>query len=305
MKKGQTEIPIEKFEAFVDSVKSFRPEISLGSTEPLLYKDIIRAVDYVKKSGLVCSLGTNGFLLPKFAEELVRVGLDELQVSIDGPPEVHNSIRGVPGAFERLEVGIRLIHKYKKQSGKTHPKLFVNTTISEFNFDVLKETTDLILHKLKADNVTISHLNFVTQQMSKTHNNKYPKYFSTESCLSSLNLKNINLDVLFSQLNKIKNHNNSAIQVIPDLSKEDIYIFYREPEKVIAGHDRCLIPWFAGQITSNGDAIVLTRCFHYVFGNIYSTPFNKIWNGVKARRLRKDLLDKRCLPVCTRCCGVF
>jgi MoaA/NifB/PqqE/SkfB family radical SAM enzyme len=306
MKKGNNEIPIAKFKKFIDSVKRFGPEISIGSTEPLLYRDILSAVGYVKECGLKCSVGTNGFLLPRFAESLVRLGLDELQVSIDGPEEIHDKIRGVPHAYKNAVDGIVAVNRYKKKLGKDLPKICINTTISEFNFDSLKKTADLALNGFGADNITVTHLNFVSKDMARRQNKGWPNYYVTESCLSVLDLEKIDLDVLFSQLEKIKkDFSYGHVQVIPDMSREELDIYYFKHSQPIAGHDRCFVPWLNSQISSNGDVIVLTRCFHYVLGNIYKSSFNKIWNGKRARDLRKDLLKSKCFPACTRCCGIY
>ena len=48
----------------------------------------------VKRRGLTCTVITNGGRLEALARELVELGIDSIAVSIDGPPEVHDRIRG-------------------------------------------------------------------------------------------------------------------------------------------------------------------------------------------------------------------
>src|SRR5262249_11646803 len=54
------------------------------------------------------TLLSTGFLLARFASEVVA-NCDEVTVSLDGSGTVHNRIRNVPRAFERLAEGVRAL----------------------------------------------------------------------------------------------------------------------------------------------------------------------------------------------------
>ena len=66
--------------------------LSITGGEPLLRDDIGEIIRHVKRRGLVCKLNTNGKLLEQKLD-LLRP-LDLLQISIDGPPAVHEILRG-------------------------------------------------------------------------------------------------------------------------------------------------------------------------------------------------------------------
>jgi MoaA/NifB/PqqE/SkfB family radical SAM enzyme len=72
-----------------------------GFGEPLAHPRLPEMVARAKAQGLVVELVTNGTLLdPDMALALVRAGLDQLWVSIDGvTPETYNDVRG-----ERLQI---------------------------------------------------------------------------------------------------------------------------------------------------------------------------------------------------------
>ena len=93
---------IGKFQKLISEVKSFKPEIAITSTEPLIYPHIIKAIKIIKGAGLKSILTTNGFLLPEFSKQLCNARLDVLQVSVDGPSKIHNYIRGLPNMFEKI-----------------------------------------------------------------------------------------------------------------------------------------------------------------------------------------------------------
>ena len=67
--------------------------------EPFLYPDLLPLITYMKSKGFVVSVVTNGTKVAKLAKELVEVGLDVLLVSVDGPRDTHDNIRGYKGAF--------------------------------------------------------------------------------------------------------------------------------------------------------------------------------------------------------------
>ena len=82
--------------------------ISFTGGEPLVRSDIGEIIRYVKDSGLVCKLNTNGMLVESHLEDLRR--LDLLQISIDGPPAVQDHLRG-EGTAEKAARAIELARK--------------------------------------------------------------------------------------------------------------------------------------------------------------------------------------------------
>lgn len=66
--------------------------ISFTGGEPLVRDDIGEIIRHVKSHGVGCKLNSNGMLVPKKIEELRP--LDLLQISIDGPPDVQDGLRG-------------------------------------------------------------------------------------------------------------------------------------------------------------------------------------------------------------------
>ncbi|MBZ0165412.1 MAG: radical SAM protein, partial [Candidatus Omnitrophica bacterium] len=80
--------------------------------EPLVYKDIYRAIKCVKKNHAIAGMSTNGFLLSeKVVGRLKEAGLDVIQVDLGGglnPKEI-DEIRGLTGCLDRALEGIRLL----------------------------------------------------------------------------------------------------------------------------------------------------------------------------------------------------
>ncbi len=81
--------------------------------EPLLHEEIEEAIGLASERGMVTHLNTNGTLLTEErALRLCTLGLDSINISIDGACEgLHDDIRG-PGSFQRALAGAdALIHQ--------------------------------------------------------------------------------------------------------------------------------------------------------------------------------------------------
>lgn len=77
--------------------------VTFGGGEPLLRQDLGTIVQYARKRGYRIYLSTNGILLPQRLTELK--GVRNVNLSLDGPEEVHDQIRG-KGAFSKTLAAI-------------------------------------------------------------------------------------------------------------------------------------------------------------------------------------------------------
>ncbi|MEJ2241594.1 MAG: radical SAM protein [Candidatus Bathyarchaeota archaeon] len=106
------------------------PFFDLSGGEPLLRKDLATLAKRATDHGCLVSMNTNGTLLnEKRIKELTNV-LDMVVVSLDGPKEVHDKIRGVSGTFDRAINAIKLL----KENGM---KVGVNSVVTPWNIDFL------------------------------------------------------------------------------------------------------------------------------------------------------------------------
>lgn len=123
-----------------ESVKAGIKLIRFTGGEPLLHPDIGWIIKKIKDKGIKTSLISNGFLLPKKYQQLLDMGLDQLILSLDGSTsEIHDKLRNLPGVFENLTEGIKLI---RSQKGKL--LIRINTVVSPFNIKDLKNIWKLI-----------------------------------------------------------------------------------------------------------------------------------------------------------------
>ncbi len=96
-------------------------DIALGGGEPFLHPDLPKIIREIQKTypGALKTISTNGILTDKICD-FVKNSLDKnikLNISIDGPKDIHDKIRGIKGGFDaalKTILKIRSISLYQK-----------------------------------------------------------------------------------------------------------------------------------------------------------------------------------------------
>ena len=162
------EVPVEVYKKVIDEVAPKKVHVYITGGEPFLYEPLVPLVNYMKQKGLTVQVVTNGVGLEKNAETIVDNGWDMICVSFDGPREVHDKCRGVPGALDTARKGILAIQKLKIQKKKTKPGIFIITTISKNNESTLLDTVKAA-EKLSPDGMTIYYSWFTKEWIGQKH----------------------------------------------------------------------------------------------------------------------------------------
>ena len=74
----------------------------LDGGDPLTHRHIDEIVDWLTQRGVTVSLNSNGILVPKKLDTIRK--LSQLKISLDGPPDSHDAMRGT-GSFEKALAG--------------------------------------------------------------------------------------------------------------------------------------------------------------------------------------------------------
>lgn len=133
------ELDTEEGRALIDEIAAAGFKILiLSGGEPLLRGDIFELTSYAAQRGLRPVFGTSGTTIDEaVARRLKEAGAQCIGISLDSPrPEVHDALRGVPGAWERAVAGM-------KHCAAVGLPFQVNTTVWEHNFSDFEEITDL------------------------------------------------------------------------------------------------------------------------------------------------------------------
>lgn len=131
-------LTLESFAKLVDQVRGKVRVFGIGgSGEPLLHRDIARMIAYAKSRGVLTRLTTNAQLLTaELSAQLLKAGLDQLRISIDGATaETYEAIRqGASFArlMENLEA-LRLAREAAKSASGT--RVVIHTVLQRANLD--------------------------------------------------------------------------------------------------------------------------------------------------------------------------
>ena len=93
----------------IDDLASYgAPVILFSGGEPLMRPDLAELAAYAVSKGVRAVISTNGTLItPAKANELKKIGLSYVGVSLDGMEPVNDRFRGKKGAFKDAMAGIR------------------------------------------------------------------------------------------------------------------------------------------------------------------------------------------------------
>jgi MoaA/NifB/PqqE/SkfB family radical SAM enzyme len=280
------------FRKFMDEIPG-RPVVSFTGGEPLLHPDVVDLIAYAKQKGRFCTLVTNGWHLAEKAHELCESGLDLLCVSVDGPRETHNSIRGKK-SFERLDFGLETILKKSNR-----PVVFISVTISDLNFDKLPLTYELA-KGWGVDGLNFNHLWMQTDEMVQELNSRF-SLFPGDHIAWEVNNDNIDVNYLYDSLAIIRDASWGGKMVViesPYLNRQEITDWYRSPQKPVRYNTvRC--GWIRMKLWADGK---VKPCRDYEVGDITETHAEAIWNGNEYQEFRRLLAEEGMLPICTRCC---
>jgi radical SAM protein with 4Fe4S-binding SPASM domain len=303
------EVPVEVYKKVIDEVAPKKVHVYITGGEPFLYEQLVPLVNYMKEKGLTVQIVTNGVGLEKNAETIVDNGWDMICVSFDGPKEVHDKCRGVPGALETATKGIMAIQKLKKEKNTKKPGIYVITTISKNNESTLFETVQEA-EKLGVDGMTVYYSWFTKEWIGEKHTKiAEEKLGITPFAWKGYvrDTSNLDIDKIAQQVQKIKAQKfRTPVLFVPDLKPEATRTYYTEPENFF-GYKKCVSPWFQLDVMPNGDTVTCRDFPDFVTGNIMESSITEIYNNEKHRKFRQALrsCDNGVFPICSRCCGLM
>ena len=159
-------MPIELIKKIFDETAKHFPKTKIGYafTEPLIYPHLIESLHYAKEKILYTSITTNALTLKQKAKDLCDAGLNDIFISLDGPEEIHNEIRGNKNSFQKAIEGIEELLKQKNV-----PDISIFCVITEWNIGHLKEFVDYFI-KFPIKQLGFMHTNFTPDFIVQNHN---------------------------------------------------------------------------------------------------------------------------------------
>lgn len=286
-------------------LKPFRPTITFFGGEPLLRSDIAALVARAKQGGMRCNIITNGTALPARAHELVASGLDELIVSVDGPEEVHDGIRGAKGSFGKLMAGAERLRMEKARGRRRGPILHVSSTITEENWRHL-DATIAAAEAMGAGMITFHHSIFLGPDVYEFHRQIFEPLFHERSedwaGFVRSAAPRVGVDPLLESIRRLRGRNGgTAVAFYPNFSETEVRRYYAGAwfNPLAFGH-RCSSPWLQCYVFPDG-SVRPCESMNLSVGDIHRESFPEIWNGDRFLAFRNDLRERGEYPACNKC----
>ena len=264
-------------------------QVLMSGGEALLHPNFFRFCEILRNQSIKVSLLSTGLTLKKYAAQLVD-NVHEVIVSLDGDESTHDTIRNIPGAFNKLKEGVKAI-----KSLRPGFKVTGRTVIHRLNFQKWPAIIDA------AKEMGLDQISFLPADVSS-------HAFNREVLWSDAKQHEIlpTKDEVF-QLQDIIDYLTVTYQ--KDFEKKfiaeseekirKIYNYYRAfyglgefPYK------KCNAPWVSAVVEADGT--VRPCFFHPAFGNIHENSLDKILNSEEAIEFRRNL-DIDTNDICKKC----
>jgi Fe-coproporphyrin III synthase len=248
----------------------------------------------LRDEGIRVTLLTAGLLLDAQAEAIAAT-VDDVIVSLDGPPALHNRIRRVPKAFERLAAGVRELRRLR-------PDLPIRArcTVQKLNHCSLSDTA------VSAREIGLNSISFLAADVSSSAFNR-PSNSSTEHH-EQIVLNAVEVEELEQEIERlIQGHAadiaSGFIAESPAKLGRIVQHFRACLGQLEPVAPRCNAPWVSAVIEAGGD--VRPCFFHRPLGNTRDGALHEILNSPQALQFRRNL-DMASDPICQRCvCSLF
>lgn len=263
--------------------------VTMSGGEAFMNPNLFRLCDMLREAGMRVTILSTGLLLKRYAQQVIT-HTDEVIVSLDGSEDVHNTIRGIPKAYQKLCEGVQAI----KEIQPTFP-ISARCVIQQANFTDWPNIIDA------AHNIGLDQISFLTADVSTEAFNRPNGWDGDRSVDVQLKANQLPqfkaiIDALITDY--AADFDNGFIAE----SREKIERFY---DYYAAFHDqakfppvRCNAPWVSTVIEADGT--VRPCFFHDAIGNIREAPLEDLINSPEAIAFRQSLnMDTD--DICRKC----
>lgn len=251
------------------------PHIMLWGGEPLVCPFFDELTLYLKSLGFTLGMVTNGVLLDRHID-VCSSSFKRIYISVDGPKEIHDSIRG-NGVFDRVSRNIKMLSKSN-----------VLITVMSVLSPKLVENPDgfpEIIESLGADELYLQ--NYI--RLSKDEAKEYKKWMKDEFSVDATEIDSWVTSLPDNYEEKLK----SAVDKINKKSYNiSVKYLSHNTEKI------CFSPKKHIHISWNGNVLYCTDFYDFSAGNVKKENIDDIFNNELSEKFRKTISKN---PACKHC----
>ena len=256
------------FEKVIPYLKTTNYVCLSGFGESLLHPEFLNILKIIKSNGCKTQIYTNGLLLTKeMADAIVDLGLDYVNFSIDGAtPETYEDIR-VGGRFNRLEQSLKYISEAKCSRKTDQPYLTINFMAMKRNIAELPEVIRLA-KKYNFQGVSAQNLAIYSKDLENQSYFKNKEYFDRYISEAKEKAKELGIKLTLT--------------------------YFKEEVR------GCCVPFNTTYIACDGAVFACWFLAHKI-GDLKESNLSDIWNGVRAKEMRKQFRKNKLNENCARC----
>ena len=269
--------------------------VVLSGGEALMHSDLFGLCGPLREAGIALTLLSSGLLLARDAARIAET-FDDVVVSLDGPRAVHDEIRAVPRAFDRLAEGVAAVRAAAEARGAA-VALTARCTVQRANFRHLRATVDA------AKAIGLDRVSFLAADVRSEAFNRPGGWDAARA--SSVALAREELPALAAELEALfVEHAADFASGFVAESPEKLRARLLDYFAALAGEselpeNRCNAPWVSSVVESDGT--VRPCFFHAPIGNLREAGgLEAVLNSPKALAFRRGL-DVATDPICRAC----
>jgi Fe-coproporphyrin III synthase len=289
------EITTEDLAPHLESMRTLHVKwVVLSGGEALMHSDLTALCRPLRMEGIRLTLLSSGLSLERHAASVAEV-FDDVIVSIDGPPLIHDRIRGVTNAYHQLQSGVAALRSLRWEI-PVHGRC----TVQKQNCRDLRNTV-LASHELNLDSVSFLAVDLTSAAFNRSEG--WPPERRTETALTAHDVDDFRreIDLLISEHHL--DIESGFVVERPEKLHRLVDLFRSHLGQVQATSPRCNAPWVSAVIEADGT--VRPCFFHNAVGNIHEGSLIDILNGREALTFREQL-DVATNPICRNCvCSLF
>ena len=288
--KNLKQLTEDDIKGLLSSLKKFGTrEVVMSGGEALLNPNFFRLCEILHQQNVKISLLSTGLSLRKNAEQILT-WIDNVIVSLDGNEEVHDRIRNIPNAFQKLKEGVTFIKSIDPKF-----RITARTVIHKLNFRIWSLIID------SAKEMGLDQISFLPADVSSHAFNRevlWNEVRQHEILIEQNELVELSA-VTDTIIESYKEGFESHFIAESPAKFRKIYDYYAAFYNLNPfPYKKCNAPWVSTVIEADGT--VRPCFFHEPIGNIRDSSLEEILNNKESIRFRKTL-DMGSNNTCIKC----
>lgn len=307
----------------IDNAAPYKPHVYLWGGEPLIYPYLGPLMEHIASRDMAMFITTNGYYLNRFVEPIVDLGVVEVCVSIDGPQDLHDRVRGKEGSYVRAVRNLGILRDYKMKANRVLPILEVHCVIVPQNYKRIIEFIEILNVENLCRRIRVQLPMFFSNEMSNKYRAHVAGVFGDlgeESWTRFVgDFEGMDFNHLKETWRRLRTEF-SNVTLLPDVDEDEMMQWFLDPEVVVEpiveykkratmedGPRKCAAVDTRISIEPNGDVIGCSDFPETIVGNIHTQSLEEIYKS-KVMEIHRSVArgdNGAACGICSRCSYLY